>query len=95
MEVVAGWFSVVDGSVGGLFYGVFAFLSFSDVAPVVREWSASSTNNSYTILDAIVITSLPQKILADFYIRFNNPVKPTKVFMSMDKAYDWIESFRN
>jgi hypothetical protein len=22
-------------------------------------------------------------------------VKPTKVFMSMDKAYDWIESFRN
>ncbi len=95
MEVVEEGYKFLNENGGGLFYNVYEFHSFLDVDPEVREWSASSTNNSYTILDEIVINSLPQKILADFYIRFNNPVKPTKVFMSMDKAYEWIEAFRN
>lgn len=90
MEVVNEGYTFLNENGGGLFYNIYEFHSFSDVDPEVRDWAASPSNNSYTILDAIVINSLSQKILADFYISFNKPVKPTRVFKSIDKAFDWV-----
>lgn len=90
MEVVQEGYAFLDSNGGGLFYNIYEFHSFADVDPEVREWAASPTNNSYTISDAIVINSLSQKILADFYISFNKPVKPTRVFKSIEKAFEWV-----
>lgn len=91
MEVVKEGYIFLEDNGGGTFYNVFEFHSFADVDPNVREWSASPMNNSYTIIDAIVISSLSQRILADFYVRYNKPVKPTRVFTSTEKAYEWLK----
>lgn len=91
MDVVREGYIFLDENGGGLFFNVYEFHSFSDVDPEVREWAASPSNNTYTIIDAIVINSLSQKILADFYISFNKPVRPTRVFKSVEKAFDWVE----
>jgi len=91
MEIVQQGYDFVDEIGGDFYYNIFEFHSFSDVDPEVREWAASPNYNSYTIADAIVINSFPQKILADFYIKFNKPVKPTKIFNSTEAAYNWVK----
>lgn len=75
--------------IGGKYHTIFEFASFSDIDPEVRDWAAAETGNNYTFTDAIVIESLPQKILADFYLRFNKPAKPTRFFYSLEKAAKW------
>lgn len=79
--------------VGGAPYlNLFEFEAFADVDTEVRKWSADHNGNTYTKADAIVVSSLPQKILADFYLKFNKPVKPTKIFREREKAIDWLLS---
>ena len=75
---------------GGRFYNIYEFSSFSEMDPEIREWSASTSGNNYTYVDAIVISNFAQKLIADFYLKFNKPPMPTKIFKSKDKALDWI-----
>lgn len=90
MDVVKEGYIFLDEHGGGQFYNIYEFHSFADADPEVRDWAASPSNNSYTHVDAIVFNSFSQKILADFYVRFNKPVKPTKIFKTVDQAYSWI-----
>ena len=90
-EVITAGYQFLDDNGGGRFYNVYDFESFSDVDPETREWAADSSGNHYTFCDAIVIGSISQKILTDFYLKFNKPSKPTKVFYSLDKAVAWVK----
>ncbi|MBI1837152.1 MAG: hypothetical protein HYR91_07785 [Flavobacteriia bacterium] len=91
MEMVTEGYKFLDENGGGLFYNIYEFKSFSDVEPEVRNWSAKELEKSYTFVDAIVISNIAQKILADFYLKFNKPAQPTKIFNSTEKAIDWIK----
>ncbi len=75
---------------GGRFYNIYEFSSFSEMDPEVREWCATTSGNNYTYVDAIVISNFAQKLIADFYLKFNKPPMPTKIFKSKEKALDWI-----
>lgn len=89
MELVEKGTDFITRNGGGRYFNIFEFASFSDVEPDVREWAADSDGNHYTHTDAIVIGSLSQKIITDFYLRFNKPSKPTRVFYSLEKATHW------
>ena len=89
MDLIEKGYAFLDENGGGAFYNIFEFESFSDVEPEVREWASASSGNKYTISDALVIDSLSQKIITDFYLKFNKPVKPTKVFYDFKKALSW------
>jgi hypothetical protein len=39
---------------------------------------------------ALVIESLNQRILANFYIRFYKPIVPTKIFNNYEDALQWL-----
>lgn len=56
----------------------------------VREWASSSNQNHYTVADAILVKNMAQRLIGNFYIRFNQPVKPTKLFTSKKEAIDWL-----
>lgn len=43
---------------------------------------------------AIVIKILGQRILANFYIRFQKPIIPTKVFNDYKEALEWLEKYK-
>jgi hypothetical protein len=76
---------------GGVrFYNIYEFESFAEMDPEVREWSANTSGNNYTFVDAIVISNFAQKLIADFYLKFNKPAMPTKIFKSREKASEWI-----
>lgn len=91
-EVIDAGYVFLDKNGGGKFFNIYEFHSYSDVEPEIREWAADTSGNHYTISDAIVIGNLAQKIMTDFYIKINKPVKPTRIFYSLDKAIEWTES---
>lgn len=62
----------------------------SDLAPEVREFGASGKENKFTIADAIVISSQAHDLVSNFYVKFNKPVKPTKIFTDRNKAIEWL-----
>lgn len=62
----------------------------SDVTPELRKYVSSNKANKYTIADAIVVSRLSQKIIANFYLKFHKPVKPTAVFLKKKEAIAWL-----
>lgn len=89
MSVTAEGYKFLDENGGGRFYNIYQFHSFADVETETRKWAADPNGNLYTYTDAIVIGNLAQKIVTDFYIRFDKPVVLTKIFFTLDKAVDW------
>lgn len=41
---------------------------------------------------AVVISSTPTRMMANFFIKFQRPDHPTKLFLSVDKAKIWLKS---
>jgi hypothetical protein len=68
------------------------FAQFDQSAGV---FSSSEDGLKYTIADALVVKSLSQKILANFYLKFNKPAKPTKIFNNEPEALKWLFSLKN
>lgn len=71
------------------YHFVFRFASFADIDPDMRKKRATKEGSDFSLSDAIVISNLPQKMLGDFYMRINRPVRPTKFFFSLEKAVAW------
>jgi hypothetical protein len=42
---------------------------------------------------AVVAVNLAYRLVADFYLRFNKPKIPYKVFTDIEKAKDWCKQF--
>ena len=56
----------------------------------VREWASSDSQNKHTVADAIIVKNMAQRIVGNFYIQFNRPIKPTKLFTSREDAFKWL-----
>jgi hypothetical protein len=67
--------------------------SFSTLEAETRKFMASEESLKYSAAEAFYLTSLPQKILINFYIKFDKPLVPTRIFTSMDKANEWLKEF--
>jgi hypothetical protein len=55
------------------------------------RYIASPGSSPYAIAEAYVIISLSQKILARFYLNFNKPARPTKMFSYEKDAVAWLK----
>ena len=71
------------------YHFIFEFSSFSEVDPELRKKRATTDGTEFSLSDALVISNLPQKMMGDFYLKFNKPVRPTKFFYSLEKAVEW------
>jgi hypothetical protein len=47
------------------------------------------------LAEAIVINNLPAKIIANFYIRYNKPSNPVKIFSKREDAINWLHKKYN
>ncbi|MEO6303167.1 MAG: hypothetical protein ABIP51_08340 [Bacteroidia bacterium] len=54
---------------------------------------SKNKNNPFSKADAFVITSLAQKILANFYLKFQHHERPVKFFTTKNEALTWLEQF--
>lgn len=62
----------------------------SSVTKEGREVSASEKHRGKNIATAMVIHSLAQKIIGNFYLSVNKPVIPTHLFNDKKKALEWL-----
>lgn len=75
---------------GKVYRNLFEFEPHVDLDPEVRNWASSPNGNLFTTADALVISSLAHKLLANFYLKYNKPVKPTRIFNQQEKALKWL-----
>jgi len=67
----------------------------SEVSEEAREYSATEeTTELYLAMAILTGKSLPAKMVGNFFIKFNKPAIPTKLFKKEDKALAWLETFR-
>ncbi|MFI5142235.1 MAG: hypothetical protein ACHQII_07760 [Bacteroidia bacterium] len=52
--------------------------------------SCSEEGSIYKLADAFVIHSLPQKLIANFYMKVVKPVTPTRFFTKVEDAEKWL-----
>lgn len=62
----------------------------SSIDTEVREWASSDKQNKHTVADAIIVKNVAQRIVGNFYIQFNRPVKPTRLFTNRNDAIKWL-----
>jgi hypothetical protein len=62
-------------------------------SPEVRSFMVSPERQKIVKADAFVISSTNQKLIANFYLKFNKPPFPTKFFESINQAEIWISKF--
>jgi hypothetical protein len=55
-----------------------------------RAVGASEQSTRPLIAQAIVVSSLATRLLGNFFIRFNKPPNPTRIFSNTNDALDWL-----
>ena len=78
---------------GKAFCNIIIIEDFVNVDNETRKFNASEEVNIYTIAEAFVIKSTALKIVGNFYIRFNKPARPTKMFSNEEDATNWLMKF--
>ena len=71
---------------------VTAVWQYSDEA---RELVSSERFKKITIVMAVLVGySLPVKMVANFFMKINKPVTPTKLFTNKESAIKWLNSIQ-
>jgi len=58
-----------------------------------REYGADNPYTKYRLATAVVVNSTALKLMANFYIRFNKPKIPTRLFEDVNEAKKWLKTF--
>lgn len=59
----------------------------------LMKYISKNENNPFSMADVFVLNSLSQKILANFYLKFATPQRPTKFFNDKVAALKWLEQY--
>ncbi|MDP4637957.1 MAG: hypothetical protein NWS40_08660 [Crocinitomicaceae bacterium] len=76
-----------NGNKMPIFFTAHEFLAVSKDGSV---FAASTEGVKYTLANAVLIDSLPKKILFNFFLNFNRPIAPTKGFTNREDAFSWL-----
>lgn len=77
---------------GGVPYLVLVDTEGSSVQPT-KEAQEFLMDSKFRIAEAVIVKSLPMRILARFYVRGINS-HPVKIFKYREKALEWLLSFK-
>jgi hypothetical protein len=60
-----------------------------------RDFASSESFDEYILADAIIRANYSHEMAANFFIRFNRPNRPVKLFPSKEKALTWIAEIQD
>lgn len=63
---------------------------FTNISQEAIKDAANPENFKYTLVDAYIIKSTHQRLLANFYVKIMKPPVPTQYFEKMEDAEAWI-----
>jgi hypothetical protein len=58
-----------------------------------RVFWAKKESCPYASADAYVATNFGHKLIGNFYLKFNKPGRPTKIFATKEEAVFWLKTF--
>ena len=59
-----------------------------------RDYWATKESCPYSKADAFMIKTTAMQLIANFYLKFNKPERPTKMFADEKEAIEWLKTFR-
>lgn len=78
------------------FKGKYKVLTFPEehsiIESEVRNYLVSTKRQERVVADAVIVTNLPHRLLADFYLKVQRPSIPTRFFKHFDDALEWLRS---
>ena len=63
---------------------------YTSITSEARQLISSPEYKKDTLAKAIIVQSLPQRIVSNFYLRFNKPAIPTRLFNDKESAMQWL-----
>ena len=78
-------------SEGSKYYLLVIVGKYSRVSPEARELAANNELSKNRISLAFVTDSLAHKLVVNFFIKFNRPNTPTKLFTDEREAISWLK----
>ena len=78
---------------GGKFRLLVTAENNASLSPEAREYASSADSSRVIVADAVVVQSYSHEMTANFFIRFNKPNRPTKLFKEDKDAYAWLKDF--
>lgn len=76
------------------YFAVIDTTSPYDSSLEARNFYAESEYSKYRYADAFIVNSLPMRLLVNFFITFNKPKIPSKMFNNEESALSWIQSLK-
>ena len=59
----------------------------------LSEFWANEESCPYASADAFITASMAHSLIGNFYLKFNKPARPTKIFSNTKDAVDWLKTF--
>lgn len=66
---------------------------YSSIDNEARKFISSAEGMKFSSAEAFVTTFLPHRIIGNFYLKINKPVKPTAFFDTEEQAVKWLQQF--
>lgn len=66
---------------------------YSSIDNDARKFISSAEGMQFSSAEALVTNYLPHRIIGNFYMSVNKPVKPTSFFDTEEKAVEWLKQF--
>ena len=60
----------------------------------MMNYLAQEDSNPYSLADAFVLSSLNQKLMANFYMKIIRPKRPTRFFTKEEEAVKWLSDYK-
>ncbi len=65
----------------------------ASLSPEAREYASTAESSDVIVADAVVVQNYSHEMTANFFIRFNKPSRPTRLFKNREEAYAWLKTF--
>jgi len=65
----------------------------ASVDSITRTFMATDEALRFSIAEAVLVRSLSQRLIGNFYLKFDKPVKPIRLFDNIDLAEKWLMDF--
>lgn len=70
---------------------IFEAEEYITITKEARDNALSLEDKSPLALSAILVKNLAHKLIADFYLKFNKPKRPYKVFKDFQEGINWLK----
>lgn len=91
MRLLDYYYDITDGK---LMHFIFMAAENVSITKEARDNAVKIEDQSMLGASAVVVDSLPYKLIANFYLKFNKPKRPYKVFGKEEDAIKWLKTIK-